>query len=194
MSLFLNKVFLCQNIRMKSPTLKTPNYTLRPFAEEDALLWQNWDIDPEIQAHMPEPKNKVQDIENQYEYIKECEADEEDYYWTIEAAGPDGAGVAIGTVSLFEINSHHKNAELGILIGNKSYWGKGAATEVVRELAEHAFKDLNISYIGAEVEEGNAPMRKVFEKAGFEQDGFFKHQRVKNGERISVVHYGISRG
>lgn len=70
---------------MTPPTIKTPNYTLRPFIKEDALLWQNWDIDSEIQAHMPEPKNEVQDIANQYEYIKECEKDEEGYYWTIEA-------------------------------------------------------------------------------------------------------------
>lgn len=185
---------------MSSPTIKTSNYTLRPFIKEDALLWQNWDIDPEIQAHMPEPKNEVQDIANQYEYIKECEEDEEGYYWTIEAADNvtkensidnKHTVAAIGTVSLFEINSHHKNAQLGILIGDKSYWGKGVATEVIRELATYAFTELGISYIGAEVEEGNIPMKRVFEKAGFEQDGFFKGQRVKDGKRVSVVHFGI---
>jgi RimJ/RimL family protein N-acetyltransferase len=185
---------------MSSPTIKTSNYTLRPFIKEDALLWQNWDIDSEIQAHMPEPKNEVQDIANQYEYIKEYEEDEEGYYWTIEAEdnttkensiGNKHTVTAIGTVSLFEINSHHKNAQLGILIGDKSYWGKGVATEVIRELVTYAFTELGISYIGAEVEEGNIPMKRVFEKAGFEQDGFFKGQRVKDGKRVNVVHFGI---
>lgn len=118
---------------MTSPTIKTSNYTLRPFIKEDALLWQNWDIDSEIQAHIPEPKNEVQDIANQYEYIKECEEDEEGYCWVIETTDDvtkensidDKHTVAvIGTVSLFEINSHHKNEQLGILIGDKSYWGK----------------------------------------------------------------------
>lgn len=83
---------------------------------------------------MPEPKNEVQDIADQYEYIKECEEDEEGYYWTIEAADNvtkensidnKHTVAAIGTVSLFEINSHHKNVQLGILIGDKSYGGKG---------------------------------------------------------------------
>lgn len=115
---------------MTSPTIKTSNYTLRPFIKEDALLWQNWDIDSEIQAHMPEPINEVQDIANQYEYIKECEEDEEGYYWVIETTDDvtkensidDKHTVAvIGTVSLFEINSHHKNERLCILIGDKSY-------------------------------------------------------------------------
>ncbi len=180
-------------MNMTSPTLKTPNYTLRPFKKEDALLWQKWDIDPEIQMHMPEPKNEVQDIEEQYRYIQECTADEEGYYWTIETTNKDNESdkIAIGTVSLFEINFHHKNAQLGIVIGDKTYWGKGVATEVIREIVTYAFKELGISYIGAEVEEENIPMRKVLEKAGFEQDGFFKHQRVKDGSRVSVVHYFI---
>ncbi len=178
---------------MTSPTIKTLNYTLRPFANEDALLWQKWDIDPEIQMHMPEPKNEVQDIEEQYRYIQECTADEEGYYWTIETTNKDNETdkVAIGTVSLFEINFHNKNAQLGIVIGDKTYWGKGVATEVIREIITYAFKELGILYIGAEVEEENIPMRKVLEKADFEQDGFFKHQRVKDGGRVSVVHYFI---
>ncbi len=178
---------------MTSPTIKTLNYTLRPFKKEDALLWQKWDIDPEIQMHMPEPKNEVQAIEEQYRYIQECTADEEGYYWTIETTNKDNETdkVAIGTVSLFEINFHHKNAQLGIIIGDKAFWGKGVATEVIREIVAHAFKELGISYIGAEVEEENIPMRKVLEKAGFEQDGFFKQQRVKDGGRVSVVHYFI---
>lgn len=65
------------------------------------------------------------------------------------------------------------------------------ATEVIRELVTYAFTELGISYIGAEVEEGNIPMKRVFEKSGFEQDGFFKEQRVKNGKRVNVVHSGV---
>lgn len=79
------------------------------------------------------------------------------------------------------------------MIGDKSYWGKGVATEVIRDLVTYAFTELRISYIGAEVEEGNIPMKRVFEKVGFEQDGFFKGQRVKDGKRVSVVHYGVLR-
>lgn len=181
---------------MKSSTLKTPHYTLRPFKKEDALLWQAWDIDPVIQAHMPEPKNEPQGIPKQYEYIEECEADEEGYYWSIEAneSGSATTGTAIGTVSLFEINSHHKNAQLGVVLGDKNYWGRGAASEVIAEIIRYAFDELGVAYIGADVEEANIPMRKVLEKSGFDQDGFFKQQRTKNGERVNVVHFGVTIG
>lgn len=173
---------------MRSPLIKTKNYIIRPFKKEDALLWQKWDIDPEIQAHMPEPLNEAQDISEQYEYIEECETDEEGYYWSIGA----NDGVTIGTVSLFEINSHHKTASLGIVLGDKEYWGKGVATEVIKNLVEYSFSNLDILYISAEVEVDNIGMCKVFEKVGFVQDGLFKDARVKDSKRIDVVHFSIS--
>lgn len=174
---------------MKPPKITSPNYIIRPFKEEDALLWQTWDTDPEIQARMPEPKNEVRDISTQYEYIEECENDEDGYYWSIETKD----GVTIGTVSLFEINQHHMTADLGIVIGNKEYWGKGVATEVIRSVMDYAFNKLNLERISSEVEEDNLPMKKVFEKTGFKQDGLFKNARVKNGKRIDVLHFGIYR-
>jgi RimJ/RimL family protein N-acetyltransferase len=174
---------------MTPPTLKTQNYTLRPFTREDALLWQIWDIDPEIQAHMPEPKNEPQDISAQYEYIKECEEDEEGYYWSIETNNTISP-ITIGTVSLFEINTHHKSAELGIVIGDKNFWGKSVASEVLSELTMYAFNIVGLKYIGAHVEEANIPMQRALLKVGFEQDGFFKDQRVKDGKRVNVVHFG----
>ena len=60
---------------MKSPTIESESYLLRPFKKSDAELWQTWDIDPEVQAFMPEALNELQDIEEQYKYIEECEDD-----------------------------------------------------------------------------------------------------------------------
>jgi len=174
---------------MKSPIIQTPDYIIRPFKKEDVLLWQTWDIDLEIQAHMPEPLNELQDIQEQYEYIKECEKDEEGYYWSIET----NDGITIGTISLTEINSHHKVAEIGIVIGDKNYWGKGVATQVIFELIKYAFINLDIKYISAEVEEPNIPMQKVFKKVGFKKDGLFENARIKNGSRINVIHFSISK-
>ncbi len=173
---------------MQSPTIQTKNHLLRPFKKEDAVLWQTWDIDPEIQMHMPEPINEPQDIEEQYSYITECNQDEEGYYWSIETAG-----ATIGTISLTEINPHHKVAELGILIGDKNYWGKGIASEVISELVTYAFQNLDIDYISATVEESNIPMQKVFEKNGFKKDGQFENARIKNGKRINVMHFSVSK-
>ncbi len=173
---------------MKVPRIETERYILRPYTRADAVLWQVWDVDPDVQAHMPEPVNVPQDIEEQYAYIVECEQDPEGYYWSIETKESE----TIGTVALTDVNAHHKIADLGILIGDKNFWGKGVATDVVGALVQYAFQNLGIQRVNAEVEAGNIPMQKVFEAVGFLRDGEFKSARVKNGARITVLHYGIA--
>jgi ribosomal-protein-alanine N-acetyltransferase len=174
-------------VRVKSPTIHTPRYEIRSFRRGDVALWHVWDVDPEVQAHMPEPPNERQTDEAELAYLEACEEDGAGYYWSVEVKG----GPTIGTVSLSEIDSHHSVAHLGVLIGDKSYWGKGAATEVVRAVTRYALWSLGIGYIAAEVETENLPMRRVLEKAGFAQDGLFRGARVKNGRRIDVTHFGI---
>lgn len=172
---------------MKAPVIQTKTYTLRPFKESDVELWQIWDVDPEVQAYMPEPLNVAVDTQEHLKYINECEDEEDGYYWSIDTS----TGITIGTVALTDINNHHKLADLGIVIGDKTYWGKGIATGVILALVHHAFTELGIERISAEVEVGNIGAQKVFEGAGFEQDGEFKSARVKNGHRIDVLHFGI---
>ena len=174
---------------MEAPKIASESYTLMPFKTSDAELWQKWDTDPEVLAYMPEPFNEFQSMEKQYAYIEECARDATGWYWSIETKD----GVTIGTVALTEFSRYHGVTDLGIVIGDKNYWGRGVATEVIVALLDYAFDHLNIFRIGAEVEEGNAPMMKVLKKAGFKQDGFFESARVKKGKRINVYHFGITK-
>ncbi len=172
---------------MKSPIIETEHYLIRPFKESDAELWQVWDVDEAVQEHMPEPPNEPKDVSEQHVYIQECEDDDEGYYWSIETK----TGETIGTVALTDMNEYHKIAEIGIVIGNRDWWGRGVATEVVRAVVQYAFDTLGIKRISAEAESGNIGIAKVLEKVGFAQDGLFISARIKKGSRIDVKHYGI---
>jgi RimJ/RimL family protein N-acetyltransferase len=97
---------------MKSPTITSEHYIIRPFNASDAELWQKWDTDPEVQVFMPEPRSEAQDIKEQYTYIDECEKDDEGFYWSIETL----SGAIIGTIALTEFNEYHGVANLGIVI------------------------------------------------------------------------------
>jgi ribosomal-protein-alanine N-acetyltransferase len=172
---------------MKAPTILTERFVIRSFEKADAELWQKWDTDPEVQAYMPEPMNQSQDIAHQYEYIRECEEEEDGYYWSIESM----QGVTVGTIALTDIDTHHKTAEIGVVIGDKQFWRKGVATEVLAALVSFAFNSLDIERISAEAEAENTGVAKALLKTGFTQDGVFLAARVKNGYRISVTHFGI---
>lgn len=142
-----------------------------------------------MQTFIPEPLSETLDIKEQYEYINECENDDEGFYWSIETLG----GATIGTVALTEFNEYHGVANLGIVIGDEGYRGNGVATETVTAVVHYAFEHLNIFSISAEVEEGNIPMMKVLEKVGFKHDDLFESARVKNTKRINVHHFGITK-
>jgi|SaaInlStandDraft_2_1057019.scaffolds.fasta_scaffold32579_2 [ribosomal protein S5]-alanine N-acetyltransferase len=77
----------------------------------------------------------------------------------------------VGTIKLGPINKHHNLAELGIMIGDKQYWGKGIATEAIQILSDFTFKNLNLHKITAGAYENNLGSIKAFLKSGFLEEG-----------------------
>ncbi len=170
---------------MFSKTITTERLLLRPYEAGDISFWQKWDVDPEVQRFMPEPKNEVVSDEAQLEYLKECESEQDGIYWTIvwkENNQP------IGHIAITEISQHHGIGEIGIVIGEKEYWNKGVATEAIKSILEIA-PELGLKRISAELEEGNMALEKAFAKLGFEKEGLLKSSRVKDGQRINTIRY-----
>lgn len=76
----------------------------------------------------------------------------------------------IGTAKIDKINLHNSSAEIGIMIGEKSYWGKGIATEVYQLLIDYSFNELKINRLWGGCTALNTGMKKVFIKTGFIQE------------------------
>ena len=55
----------------------------------------------------------------------------------------------IGNCSLHKIDNKNRSAELGILIGEKDYWGKGFGTDAVRVLLRFAFNEANLNRVSS---------------------------------------------
>ena len=75
----------------------------------------------------------------------------------------------IGTCSLHDIDWIIRRGEIGYMIGEKTHWGAGIATEIVNLMTEYAFDRLNLNKLTAGVVEGNEGSMKVLEKNGFKQ-------------------------
>ncbi len=82
----------------------------------------------------------------------------------------DEAGDWIGAVELYEI--HEGRATLGILISDKTRWGKGYGSEAVRRALDYAFGELGLDRVELRTFRWNARARRAFEKAGFRLVGF----------------------
>ncbi len=97
----------------------------------------------------------------------------------------------IGNIKLGPINWIHRLGEIGIIIGEKNYWGKGYATESIKTLSKHAFNVLNLHKLTAGCYETNQGSLKAFKKANFEIEGIRRHHNYFNGKYIDSVLLGL---
>lgn len=100
-------------------------------------------------------------------------------------------GVYIGQISLHKIDWKNNNAELGIIIGNKEYWGKGYGTETIKILLHHAFNQMNLYKIYLRVFELNKRGIRCYEKCGFKEEGRLRQNYFYNGKYYDVILMGI---
>jgi RimJ/RimL family protein N-acetyltransferase len=159
---------------------------LRPFLKSDIETWMKWRIDPEVQNYLPEPHDVEASYESEVKFFSESESAEDE----IHAAVTDAAsGELLGTISITGMDEHHGVGELGIIIGNKAYWGKGYATEAIRVFLNEIKETKGLRRILAEFEEENIAMRKALENSGFELETLSKKSRIKNRQPIDTLRY-----
>ena len=78
-------------------------------------------------------------------------------------------GVHIGNVMYYDLNMRNSEAELGIMIGNKEYWGKGYGTDIVKTLLKHLFEDLKLERVYLHTLSWNYRAQSSFSKSGFRE-------------------------
>ena len=79
--------------------------------------------------------------------------------------------VLIGRVELVRFDWRSLSAEVGIGIGDKTYWDKGYGTDAMRVLLRYAFMELGLHRIQLDVFSFNLRAVKSYEKAGFQLEG-----------------------
>lgn len=99
----------------------------------------------------------------------------------------------IGNVKLGPINYHHNFADISYFIGEKSEWGKGYASEVIRAILDFGFRELGLFSIQAGVYANNVGSLRALQKAGFRQEACFKNKLLYNGVRVDHIIFSINR-
>ena len=67
----------------------------------------------------------------------------------------------------YDIDESNKQAELGILIGDKEYWDDGYGTDAVNMMVEHIFRTSNLERIYLKTLDWNVRAQRCFHKCGF---------------------------
>jgi len=85
----------------------------------------------------------------------------------------------IGTIKLDSYDPAAQHMELGILIGDKNYHGKGYGKEACTLVLDFAFNQLNLNKVWLAVYENNIAAQKLYHSLGFETEGIQKKHVMK---------------
>jgi diamine N-acetyltransferase len=82
--------------------------------------------------------------------------------------------ITIGTIDIFDFDSFHKRAGIGILIANESYRRKGYASMSLTCLIKYCFKTLQLHQLYCNIMVSNSESINLFKKMGFVRIGIKK--------------------
>ncbi len=83
----------------------------------------------------------------------------------------------IGNITLYDIDHDRRQAELGIMIGDKSYWSQGLGRDAIITLLFEAFARSSLNRIYLHTLDWNARARQSFARAGFHEVGWTHENR-----------------
>lgn len=168
---------------MKQPTIKTKNFTLRPFKMEDAPGVAKQAHDKEVSrntATIPYPYS-IEDARGWLTIVLKEKRKKRPSQLTFAI---EVNGEVAGAISLVQIQHDHK-AELGYWLG-KDYRGKKLMPRAIKEICKFGFNELKLKRITAKVFTFNPASRKVLEKNGFELEGTLKKEAKKGNKYIDA--------
>jgi len=176
---------------------------LRADERSDIPLFVQWLNDPEVREHLSMylPVSLAGE-ELWFEKALKHPADEQPLAIEVREALP-AAGIIpadgkdgwklIGNCGFMDIDRRVRSAEIGLFIGDKSSWGKGYGTEVMRLLLRHGFETLNLNRIFLRVDETNPRGVHVYEKVGFVQEGRSRQAVYLHGKYQDLLVMSILR-
>jgi len=162
---------------------------LRPIAEDDSELIVAWRNIPRVSDQMFALRGPtLEEHRLWFEHYRGRNDRCEFCICIIET------GEAIGTIGLSGIDSYHRKAEYGILIGSQVHAGQGYAKEASQLILSYGFKTLGLQKISLRVFAGNEPALHLYRQVGFVEEGCLKKEYKKNGLFRDVILMAVFDG
>ena len=146
---------------------------LVPFTEEhlNDPKYLSWLKDYEVMRYIGRPEYfKPFEFKMVQDYIESLWQNE---YVTFFAVLTQ-EGTFIGTAKINYLDAQGfetKTADIGIMIGNRNEWGKGYASDAIKAACAYAFDTLGARKLVAGCNAKNGAVVRIFEKAGFKEEG-----------------------
>lgn len=163
------------------------NVYLRRIKISDANKnYLNWMHDPGINQYL-ESRFEKWDLNKLKCYVRNVLRDKKCFFLAIIHRA---TGRHIGNIKIGPIVLQHHFADIGIIIGDKSFWGKGLGIESLKLAKNYCFKKLKIHKLVAGAYSNNIGSIKVFKKSGFSVEGIKRKHYLSYGKYVDAVLFG----
>lgn len=164
--------------------LKGVQIYLRRLTEDDVTeTYVSWINNPEINQYL-ESRFTIHTIEETRLFIRSVTNDNNYLFGIFDIKTNEH----IGNIKIGNINHYHKYADVGFIVGEKKYWGKGIATEAISLATDFAFNVLHIHKLWGGAYAPNIGSCRAFEKNGYIKEGV-KLSQCRTNEGLYVDDY-----
>jgi aryl-alcohol dehydrogenase-like predicted oxidoreductase/RimJ/RimL family protein N-acetyltransferase len=141
----------------------------------------NWMNDPQVFLYLESGGDYTMDMLQ--EYVKEQD-NKDILFWAIRIKT---TGKHIGNIKIDPINHENNSGEYGIMIGDKTAWGKGYAKEASIRIIDHCFEELSLSQITLGLIADNNKALELYKTLGFEIDETSLNSVPNNNKGRNVI-------
>ncbi len=166
---------------MFGPVIEGERVRLEPPRPECSPVYQRWLADMLVTRYLMHRHPPT--LRQEEEYVEKAAEDPDRVLWAISLKE---AGKLIGVTVLEKIDWRNRDAESGIMIGDKSEWRRGYASEVMQLRTDYAFMELGLRKVWTGVWLPNQGSRRALEKAGYRQCGLLRRHFFVDGEWVDV--------
>ena len=151
---------------------------LTPFNRDDLPTLTGWYNDYEVARMMDDDEITLKTSDAQEVWYHRITTDKSTYPFAIRTLTDDQL---LGECLLHSLNASRRYATVGIVIGDKSQWGKGYGTDAMRVLLRYAFLELNLNRVQLWVFDYNERGIRSYEKCGFVREGTARQMLYREG-------------
>ena len=170
------------------PTIKTKRLVLRQPQHEDAQAVFSIKSDSLVTLpYCAEPYTSMEQAEGWIERLHSTYRAGEGIMWFISLIGEKSV---IGNCTLWHIDSESGCAELGYEL-NRSYWGRGIASEAASTVVEFGFNGMLLNRIEACPFSENRPSTGLLDRLGFTLEGNLRQRIMFRGKYFDQLYYGL---
>ena len=179
-------------------TLYGQRIRLRAAERSDLPLFTTWLADPQVTENlMVNQPMSLASEEIWFENMLKRPAREQVLVIeALQAADDPGEAlryVPIGNTSFNAVEEPALAAEIGIFIGEKTYWNRGFGTETMGVMLGHGFENRNCQRSWLRVFAPNLRAIRAYEKAGFTHEGKFREGHYQHGSYVDVLIMSVLR-